>query len=166
MVQCPRCLLSLLPRLAWAPASAGSAGSALCCVYYDPILFWLSPRSHSVFIPPQDPPETRAERLLNFMSLDEKSEWMAHSHHDCANTSPSSTPVMMTHGSGGGYGLSFLALSSSLLPPPLTHLPLTPSVGNVPANTRLGIPALNLNDGPQGFRGDPGTSTCWPSALT
>jgi beta-glucosidase len=39
--------------------------------------------------------------------------------------------------------------------------------GNVPANTRLGIPALTLNDGPQGFRGnDPGTSTCWPSGLT
>ena len=23
-----------------------------------------------------------------------------------------------------------------------------------------------MNDGPQGFRGDPGTSTCWPSGLT
>lgn len=38
--------------------------------------------------------------------------------------------------------------------------------GNVPGNARLGIPALNLNDGPQGFRGNPGTSTCWPSGLT
>ena len=43
-----------------------------------------------------------------------------------------------------------------------------PYVGNVPPNTRLGIPPLNLNDGPQGFRDDahPGTTTQWPSALT
>jgi Glycosyl hydrolase family 3 N terminal domain len=43
---------------------------------------------------------------------------------------------------------------------------LTSTQGNVPANTRLGIPAINMNDGPQGFRGIPGTSTCWPSGLT
>ncbi|EDQ89527.1 uncharacterized protein MONBRDRAFT_32335 [Monosiga brevicollis MX1] len=44
-----------------------------------------------------------------------------------------------------------------------------PYVGNVPANTRLGIPALNLNDGPQGFRPATdlaGTSTAFPSGLT
>jgi beta-glucosidase len=41
-------------------------------------------------------------------------------------------------------------------------------VGNVPANTRLGIPPLNLNDGPQGFRDNAhhGTTTQWPGALT
>ena len=47
-------------------------------------------------------------------------------------------------------------------------------IGNVPANTRLGIPALNLNDGPQGFRttggsdrtGPAGSTTAWPTALT
>lgn len=45
-------------------------------------------------------------------------------------------------------------------------------VGNVPAIDRLGIPSLNLQDGPQGFRvskssvGAAGTTTCWPSALT
>lgn len=41
-------------------------------------------------------------------------------------------------------------------------------VGNVAGNERLGIPALNLQDGPQGFRDDqhPGTSTCWPSTLS
>ena len=30
---------------------------------------------------------------------------------------------------------------------------------------RIGIPDLYLNDGPQGFRGIPGTSTAWPSGL-
>ena len=42
------------------------------------------------------------------------------------------------------------------------------AVGNVPAIERLGIPALKLNDGPQGFRDNahPGTSTSWPSGLT
>ena len=41
-------------------------------------------------------------------------------------------------------------------------------VGNVVGNPRLGIPPLNLNDGPQGFRTahDDGTSTSWPSGLT
>ena len=41
-------------------------------------------------------------------------------------------------------------------------------VGYVPENTRLGIPALKLNDGPQGMRDDAhvGTTTAFPSALT
>jgi beta-glucosidase len=41
-------------------------------------------------------------------------------------------------------------------------------VGYVVGNERLGIPALKLNDGPQGFRDDnfPGTTTCFPSGLT
>jgi len=40
-------------------------------------------------------------------------------------------------------------------------------VGNVCANDRLGIPAIKMNDGPQGFRDNahPGTSTAWPAAL-
>ena len=37
-------------------------------------------------------------------------------------------------------------------------------VGNTPTIARLKIPALNLNDGPQGFRS--GDTTCWPSGLT
>ena len=37
--------------------------------------------------------------------------------------------------------------------------------GYVRGNTRLGIPPLNLNDGPQGMRA-PGGSTAWPSAMT
>lgn len=48
----------------------------------------------------------------------------------------------------------------------LTHLYWHCDQGNVPAIPRLGIPALTLNDGPQGFRGEAGTSTCWPSGLT
>ena len=41
-------------------------------------------------------------------------------------------------------------------------------VGYVAGNERLGIPALKLNDGPQGFRDDnyPGTTTSFPSGLT
>jgi len=43
---------------------------------------------------------------------------------------------------------------------------MDPAVGNVPANTRLGIPALRLEDGPQGV-GDWLTDvTAFPSALT
>ena len=40
-------------------------------------------------------------------------------------------------------------------------------VGNVCANDRLGIPAIKMNDGPQGFRDNahPGTSTAWPCSL-
>lgn len=43
-----------------------------------------------------------------------------------------------------------------------------PYTGGVPANDRLGIPALKLNDGPQGYRDDTnvGTTTAWPSAMT
>jgi len=44
-------------------------------------------------------------------------------------------------------------------------------VGNIIGNDRLGIPSLNMQDGPQGFRttdrtGPDGSSTAWPSALT
>eukprot|EP00055_Hartaetosiga_balthica_P011579 m.53075 g.53075 ORF g.53075 m.53075 type:complete len:739 (-) comp7652_c0_seq1:124-2340(-) len=72
----------------------------------------------------KDDPESRAEKLLSQMTLDEK--------------------ITMVHGWQGGY------------------------VGNVPENTRLGIPALKLNDGPQGFRDNAhlGTTTAWPSGLT
>lgn len=46
-----------------------------------------------------------------------------------------------------------------------------PYIGNVEGNTRLGIPALKLNDGPQGFRCGsdtckPGSTTAWPSGMT
>ena len=44
-------------------------------------------------------------------------------------------------------------------------------VGNIKENSRLKIPSINMQDGPQGFRttsktGGYGTSTAWPSALT
>ena len=48
----------------------------------------------------------------------------------------------------------------------------SPYVGHVVGNATLGIPSLNLNDGPQGFRCNglgqcpPGTSTQFPSGLT
>jgi len=40
-------------------------------------------------------------------------------------------------------------------------------IGNVAGNDRLQIPALKLNDGPQGFRDNAhvGTTTCWPCAM-
>lgn len=43
-----------------------------------------------------------------------------------------------------------------------------PYVGLIPANDRLGIPALNAHDGPQGFRNRPGTkatTTAWPGGM-
>jgi len=44
-------------------------------------------------------------------------------------------------------------------------------VGNIYGNDRLGIPPINMQDGPQGFRttkktGGDGTTTAWPSALS
>ncbi|KAJ4457843.1 putative Thermostable beta-glucosidase B [Paratrimastix pyriformis] len=38
--------------------------------------------------------------------------------------------------------------------------------GVVPANNRLGIPAIHLQDGPQGVGDNVEEVTCWPSALT
>ena len=38
-------------------------------------------------------------------------------------------------------------------------------IGNIAAIDRLGIPEQRLNDGPQGFRGIPGTSTQFPCLL-
>jgi len=44
--------------------------------------------------------------------------------------------------------------------------------GNIPGNARLGIPAMKMQDGPQGFRvttkdvGTDGSTTCWPSAMS
>jgi len=40
-----------------------------------------------------------------------------------------------------------------------------PYVGNVPANTRLKIPSINLEDGPQGVADGLTKVTCWPSSL-
>jgi hypothetical protein len=53
----------------------------------------------------------------------------------------------------------------------MTHGVLGEYTGNVPTNERVGIPSLNMQDGPQGFRDDfdrdsVGKSTAWPSALT
>jgi len=44
-------------------------------------------------------------------------------------------------------------------------------IGNIYGNERLGIPSINMHDGPQGFRvtattGPEGSTTAWPSALS
>jgi beta-glucosidase len=44
--------------------------------------------------------------------------------------------------------------------------PQYPYVGNVIPNSRLNIPALTLEDGPQGVADGVKEATCWPSALT
>lgn len=38
-------------------------------------------------------------------------------------------------------------------------------IGNVAGIPRLGVPPIKMQDGPQGFRGDPGTSTQFPCGL-
>jgi beta-glucosidase len=48
----------------------------------------------------------------------------------------------MVHGAGGAY------------------------VGNIPANARLGIPSLNLNDGPAGVRLSDNSTTAFPAPIT
>jgi beta-glucosidase len=48
----------------------------------------------------------------------------------------------------------------------LIHGSPGPYVGNVPAIERLGIPALNLEDGPQGVADGVHNVTCWPSVMT
>lgn len=50
--------------------------------------------------------------------------------------------MIMLHGSPGGY------------------------VGFIPENTRLGIPAVTMQDGPQGVGDGAFNVTCWPGALT
>ncbi len=50
-----------------------------------------------------------------------------------------------------------------------TESPLCAYVGNIAPNARLGIPPVNMNDGPQGFRAynnQSKTTTAFPSALT
>ena len=50
----------------------------------------------------------------------------------------------------------------------MVHGTTTKYVGMMKGIPELGIPDLNLQDGPQGVRDDrdPGTSTCWPSGQT
>ena len=47
-----------------------------------------------------------------------------------------------------------------------TQHPDSGYVGIISGVPRLGIPDMRMNDGPEGFRGPPGTSTQWPSGLT
>lgn len=95
---------------------------------------------HGPWSSPKLDPAERAAKLMKAMTLDEK--------------------LMMLHGPPKGKAAQ------------CTH-PMKETcayVGNVAANNRLGIPPLNMNDGPQGFRNPDGklqgTSTAWPSGLT
>jgi beta-glucosidase len=85
-----------------------------------------------------DPPAVRASALLREMSLQEK--------------------VTMLHGPPSG----------SCCECDEKEGPLCNYTGNIAPNSRLGIPQIKMNDGPQGFRDNkhPGTSTSWPSAMT
>jgi beta-glucosidase len=85
-----------------------------------------------------DPAELRATALLREMSLEEK--------------------VAMLHGPSSG----------SCCECDEKEGPLCNYTGNIAPNSRLGIPQIKMNDGPQGFRDNkhPGTSTSWPSAMT
>jgi beta-glucosidase len=48
----------------------------------------------------------------------------------------------------------------------LLHGTKGPYIGNVAALPQRGVPAIKMNDGPQGFRGPDGTSTAWPCTLS
>ena len=86
-------------------------------------------------------PEFRARALLSEMTLQEK--------------------LVMLHGPEA-------PLPSCECKPGQPHYsPSCAYTGNVEGNTRLGIPPIHMNDGPQGFRDSvyPGTSTQFPSGL-
>jgi beta-glucosidase len=91
-----------------------------------------------------DTPHDRAAKLVKAMNLTEK--------------------LNLFHGSCGGYAEQGRLFTSTSSPPLKTR---GRYVGNVCANERLGIPAIKMNDGPQGFRDNkhPGSSTAWPCSL-
>ena len=93
---------------------------------------------HRAWMNPNDSPAVRAAVLLKQMTLEEK--------------------VIMLHGPPTG----------SCCECDEKEGPLCNYTGNIAPNSRLGIPQIKMNDGPQGFRDNkhPGTSTSWPSAMT
>ena len=108
-----------------------------------------------------DPPSARAKALLGHMTLDEK---LALFHGSVSGTSPSRPPTAHLRYLPNPHS-SPLPAPSTLSSPPLEQC--TGYVGNVCENTRLGIPAIKMNDGPQGFRDNAhlGTTTAWPCSL-
>ena len=84
-------------------------------------------------------PSERAAALVAKMTLDEKLV-MLHG--------PATGPCCQCNTTADGGGCAY--------------------VGNVAGNTKLSIPPLTMNDGPQGFRDNqhPATTTAWPSGLT
>ncbi len=96
------------------------------------------PQAFPLWMNVSDAPSSRASALLRQMSLEEK--------------------VTMLHGPPSG----------SCCECDETEGPFCNYTGNIAPNSRLGIPQIKMNDGPQGFRDNkhPGTSTSWPSAMT
>jgi len=90
-----------------------------------------------------DPPSTRATALVEAMPWLNSADPPATRAAALVKAMNISEKVHMFHGSCDGY------------------------VGNVCGNERLGIPALKMNDGPQGYRDNahPGSSTAWPCSL-
>eukprot|EP00037_Helgoeca_nana_P030206 m.371512 g.371512 ORF g.371512 m.371512 type:complete len:746 (+) comp28131_c0_seq1:2254-4491(+) len=91
---------------------------------------------------PSDPPDVRAKALLAEMTFDEK--------------------VQMLHGPIAPMPCCECHNASGIIDKACAY------TGNIAPNSRLGIPPVNMNDGPQGFREAifPGTTTAWPSGLT
>ncbi len=86
----------------------------------------------------------------------------------CAVSNLSTKPWMRTSMSPEERAQTLLSAMTTEEKLTMLHGTSGSYVGNVAGNERLGIPSLNLQDGPQGVRDDqhPGTSTCWPATLS
>ena len=104
----------------------------------------LQPAATQPWMNKADPPVVRAKALLAKMTQAEK--------------------LVMLHGAVvPGWGTECFNKTTGTIPDKTCAY-----TGNIPANIRLSIPPLNMNDGPQGFRENnhPGTTTQFPSGLT
>ena len=147
-------MLTLYAALAWAPAARP----------------WMDRA---------DPPSARAVALLKAMTLDEK---LTLFHGSCGGALHQGAHVctcMFARGVSVGWPLCpayampvpCLCHACAMRMPGPSHMPgpsgVSGYVGNVCENARLGIPALKMNDGPQGFRDNEhlGSTTAWPCSL-
>jgi len=104
----------------------------------------------------------RARLLVNNMTLDEKLQFL----HGTGSVESNETNGEYT----GNVLPGFVHSKKTTADCTVLTLPLT-AAKTLPAVPRLGIPRINMNDGPQGWRpsgkpGEKGTSTAWPSGLT